>query len=50
MERAVQFARLPVELREPNIARVMREGFDRFNLGNTARQYIALYDSLISPE
>ena len=48
MERAAQFARLPAELRQQNIARVMRESFRRFNLANTARQYIELYQSLIS--
>jgi ADP-glucose type glycogen/starch synthase len=48
MERAARSTRLPAKLRHQNIARVMRESFDRFNLANTAHAYIEMYESLIT--
>jgi len=48
MERAVRWTHLPAKQRQQNISRVMRESFERFNLARMAREYIEIYESLIS--
>jgi ADP-glucose type glycogen/starch synthase len=48
MERAVRWARLPEKQRQQDLSRVMRESFERFNLARMAREYIEIYESLIS--
>ena len=50
MDRAVHFMHLPTEVRQENIRRIMREGFERFNLAKTAKEYIRIYESLIAGE
>ena len=50
IKRAVAFHRLPGDVREIQIRRVMTEGFKKFSLANTAREYIRVYEKLIAEE
>ncbi len=47
VQRALAFAALPAATRRATTQRVMRESFARFNLANTAREYVALYERLL---
>lgn len=47
MERAVQFLREDVELRQQTLRRVMGESWERFTLANTATAYTKIYERLI---
>lgn len=44
---AMRFYRLDPETRARQIARIMREGAERFNLDVCARQYMALYERML---
>jgi starch synthase len=47
LHRAVAFHQLPAEKKTPIVQRIMREGFERFALANTAKEYVALYEKMI---
>jgi starch synthase len=48
--RAVAFHRKDPAFRRRVVQRIMREGFERFTLANTARQYVGIYDALLHEE
>jgi len=45
---ALKFYQLPLAVRESQIQRIMTESERDFNLENTAREYMAIYDRLIA--
>jgi len=45
---AVKFYAEPEELRRKILQRIMAEGFERFSLANTAREYIRVYEQLLA--
>ena len=47
VQRAVEFQKQPADFRSGVVSRVMREAFQRHSLGQTAKQYVELYLSLI---
>jgi ADP-glucose type glycogen/starch synthase len=47
IKRAVAFYRLPEEVKEVNIQRIMRESFESYSLEKTAQKYINVYEALI---
>jgi len=47
MTRAITFYRRGEDFRRPVLQRIMREGFERFSLANTAREYVKIYESLL---
>lgn len=47
IDQAIQFHRLPVEVREQQLQRVMRESIVRFNHKTTAAEYIRLYEEIL---
>lgn len=47
VEEALKFHRLPVEIREKQLARVMRESNERFNHEATASAYIQAYEKML---
>lgn len=48
MEKAIEFYKCAPEVRERNIARVMREGKARFNHETCARAYIEIYEKMLN--
>lgn len=48
MHKAVEFYHQPLEVKERNIKRIMKESPEKFNLEKTAEQYCEIYDILIS--
>lgn len=44
---AMRFYRLDPDVRERQVARIMREARETFTYANTARQYIALYEKML---
>lgn len=44
---AVKFYMLPEETKNRQVKRVMKEGIERFNLSETARQYFELYEKML---
>jgi ADP-glucose type glycogen/starch synthase len=44
---AMEFFRMPGEVREQQLSRIMKESRERFNLSRTARQYIELYEKML---
>lgn len=47
IDEAMAFYKRPAEERERQIARVMREGKERFNYETTARQYFDIYEKML---
>ena len=47
IERALEFYRLPTDIKAAQIARVMRESADAFNYAVTAERYIELYEKML---
>jgi len=47
IERAMNFYRLPAEVKQAQISRVMRESAERFTHANTAREYIDIYERML---
>ncbi len=47
IERAMNFYRLPTDVKEAQISRVMRESAERFTHANTAREYIDIYERML---
>jgi glycogen synthase len=47
MDKALEFYKLPTEVRERQIARVMREGRARFNHDVCAKAYINIYEPML---
>jgi starch synthase/alpha-amylase len=43
----MEFFRMPGEVREQQLSRIMKESRERFNLSRTARQYIELYEKML---
>ena len=48
VDRAMDFRALPAEIREANVARVMRDAARRFNHESVARAYISLYEKMLN--
>ena len=44
---AMQFYAQPEDLKEQQISRIMKEGMERFNLKETAKKYIVLYEKML---
>jgi glycogen synthase len=44
---AMKFYSMPGEVKEQQISRVMKEGRERFNLEETAKDYIRLYEKML---
>ena len=47
IERAMDFYRLPAEVKAAQIGRIMRESAERFTHANTAREYIDIYERML---
>jgi starch synthase len=47
IERAMDFYRLPAEIKAAQIGRIMRESAERFTHANTAREYINIYERML---
>ena len=47
-DQAMQFYRLPLEIKEEHLRRVMRESQRRFNHEEVAEQYIAMYEEMLA--
>jgi starch synthase/alpha-amylase len=47
MDRAMDFHRLPADVKERQISRIMDESLARFNHQACAREYIALYEKML---
>jgi glycogen synthase len=47
-DQAMQFYRLPLEVKEEHLRRVMRESQQRFNHEEVAEQYIAMYEEMLA--
>jgi starch synthase/alpha-amylase len=47
IEQAMNFCRLPPEVKEAQISRIMRESAARFTHTNTAREYIDIYERML---
>lgn len=47
IDQAMAFFRLPSEIKETNISRIMRESMETFNHTVNARQYIDLYEKML---
>ncbi len=48
MERAMDFHRLPPDVRNRQISRIMRDSIARFNHQETAQQYFDIYESMLN--
>ncbi|MPM88742.1 Glycogen synthase [bioreactor metagenome] len=48
VDEAMRFWQLPPEVKEPEIARVMRESKQRFNHDVTAQEYIKIYENMLA--
>lgn len=48
LERAIAFRKRPFSEREATIRRVMRAGFDKHSLAQTAKEYVAVYERLLA--
>ena len=46
LEKSVAFHRLPPEIRERQIRRIMREARERYSLGHMVAEYIRIYEKL----
>ncbi|MFB3924890.1 MAG: glycogen/starch synthase [Syntrophales bacterium] len=46
MENSVKFHRMPAQIREAQIKRIMREAREKYDLGNMIAQYIRVYERL----
>ena len=47
MDQAMEFFRQPPEVKEREIARIMRESLQRFNHEECAKEYIKLYEKML---
>jgi starch synthase len=47
VDQAMDFHRQPEEIKERQIRRIMMESTRRFNHGNTAQQYIDIYEKML---
>jgi starch synthase/alpha-amylase len=47
IEQAMEFYRLPAEVKQAQISRIMRESSARFTHANTAREYIDIYEQML---
>ena len=47
IDQAMQFYLMPVDVRQKQIERIMRQSADRFNYQVTAREYITLYEKML---
>lgn len=45
---AMSFYTLPYNKKEKQISRIMKEGMERFNLSETAKKYITLYEKMLN--
>jgi glycogen synthase len=48
MDKAMEFWRLPRDVRESEITRIMKESLKRFNHEACAQQYIDLYEKMLN--
>jgi len=48
IDQAMQFYMMPLDVRKQQISRVMKESIERFNLSQTAQQYIELYEKMLN--
>ncbi|MEF8810089.1 MAG: glycogen/starch synthase [Bacteroidales bacterium] len=47
INQAMKFYTLPADRKEQQISRIMKEGSERFNLSETAKNYIRLYEQML---
>lgn len=47
IDRAIDFYKLPVEVKERNIRRIMKESRERFDLSVCAKRYFDIYESML---
>jgi glycogen synthase len=47
MDRAMEFYRQPIEIKEREISRIMSQSLERFNHSACAKEYIALYEKML---
>ncbi len=47
INQAMQFYSMPEEVKEQQLSRIMKEGRERFNLEETAKNYIRLYEKML---
>lgn len=48
VDRAMEFHALPAEIKDPQIARIMRESLVEFNHEEVAKQYIRIYEQMLA--
>ena len=48
IDRAMEFHRLPMEMKEAHLCRIMKESALRFNHQEVAEQYIAIYEEMLA--
>jgi len=48
VDRAMDFFRLPADIKEAQISRIMQESIARFNHEETARQYFDIYENMLN--